>query len=83
MSNNGIPPINDWQSDNYPVVYDEGEAKIKYVKTGVKIDATITATGGITLDPDSPETVTLVWAGSQAQYDALTPTATTLYFITS
>lgn len=36
MSNNGIPPLNDWQADNYPVIYDEGEDKLKYVKTGVK-----------------------------------------------
>jgi hypothetical protein len=38
MSNNGIPPLNDWQADNYPVIYDEGESQLKYVKTGGKID---------------------------------------------
>lgn len=38
MSNNGIPPLNDWQSDNYPVIYDEGDATLKYVKTGNKVD---------------------------------------------
>lgn len=35
----------------------------------------------LSLDPASPETVTLVWAGSQAEYDGLTPVATTIYFI--
>ncbi len=39
--------------------------------------------GGITLDSESPSSVTKIWAGSQAQYDLLTPVATTLYFITS
>jgi hypothetical protein len=39
MSNNGIPPLNDWQADNYPVIYDEGESQIKYVKSGQKINA--------------------------------------------
>lgn len=38
MSNNGIPPLNDWQEDNYPVIYDEGAAKSQYVKSGTKID---------------------------------------------
>jgi len=28
--------MNDWQSDNYPVIYDEGDETLKYVKTGVK-----------------------------------------------
>ena len=32
-------------------------------------------------DPTSPESVTSFWVGSQAQYDALTPDSTTLYFI--
>jgi len=36
MSNNGIPPLNDWQADNYPVIYDEGNETSYYVKTGVK-----------------------------------------------
>ena len=36
MSNNGIPPLNDWQADNYPVIYDEGAAELQYVKTGNK-----------------------------------------------
>jgi hypothetical protein len=36
MSNNGLPPLDDWQADNYPVIYDEGDATLKYVKTGVK-----------------------------------------------
>jgi len=37
--------------------------------------------GGITLDGSSPQSITKVWAGSQAQYDGLTPNASTLYFI--
>ncbi len=37
--------------------------------------------GAIILDPASPESVTKVWAGSQAEYDGLTPDAATLYFI--
>jgi hypothetical protein len=37
MSNNGIPPLNDWQADNYPVIYDEGSEQLQYVKTGNKI----------------------------------------------
>ena len=40
MSNNGIPPLNDWQADNYPVIYDEGDAKSYYVKSGVKNEIT-------------------------------------------
>ena len=43
MSNNGIPPLNDWQADNYPVIYDESESKLNYVKTGSKIEI---STGG-------------------------------------
>lgn len=38
MSNNGIPPLNDWQADNYPVIYDEGADTLQYVKTGTKVD---------------------------------------------
>ena len=38
MSNNGIPPLNDWQADNYPVIYDEGAETSYYVKTGAKIE---------------------------------------------
>lgn len=38
MSNNGIPPLDDWQADNYAVIYDEGADKLQYVKTGTKID---------------------------------------------
>jgi len=38
MSNNGIPPLNDWQADNYPVIYDEGAETSYYVKTGSKIE---------------------------------------------
>lgn len=37
MSNNGIPYLNDWQADNYPVIFDEGDEALKYVKTGNKI----------------------------------------------
>lgn len=37
MSNNGIPPLNDWQADNYPVIYDEGDSTTKYVKDGNKV----------------------------------------------
>jgi len=37
--------------------------------------------GGITLDGASPESITSLWAGSQAEYDGLTPDASTLYFI--
>lgn len=40
MSNNGIPPLNDWQDDNYPVIYDEGNSKSYYVKTGNKVEIT-------------------------------------------
>lgn len=29
----------------------------------------------------SPNQITNIWSGTQAQYDALTPVATTLYFI--
>lgn len=36
MSNNGIPPLNDWQEDNYPVIYDEGNETSYYVKNGNK-----------------------------------------------
>lgn len=36
MSNNGIPPLNDYQSDNYPVIYDEGDETSYYVKSGNK-----------------------------------------------
>ncbi len=43
MSNNGIPPLNDWQEDNYPTVYDEGASKLYYVKTGTKNEI---STGG-------------------------------------
>jgi hypothetical protein len=43
MSNNGIPPLNDWQADNYPVIYDEGADELQYVKTGAK---TTINTGG-------------------------------------
>ena len=35
---NGIPFLNDWQPDDYPMVYDESESQIKYVKEGVKIN---------------------------------------------
>lgn len=38
MSNNGIPPLNDWQADNYPVIYDEGNETSYYVKSGDKIE---------------------------------------------
>lgn len=40
MSNNGIPPLNDWQADNYPIIYDEGNSKSYYVKSGNKIEIT-------------------------------------------
>lgn len=33
------------------------------------------------LDPDSPQSVTKIWSGSQAEYDGLTPDSETLYFI--
>jgi hypothetical protein len=36
---------------------------------------------GVPVDPNSPETPTHLWVGSQAEYDALTPDANTLYFI--
>lgn len=36
MSNNGVPPRNDSQADDYPVLYNEGSSELKYVKTGTK-----------------------------------------------
>ena len=107
MSNNGIPALNDWQADNYATVYDEGAAKLYYVKTGSKVEIPLGGDGvqsvndgfGVTIDNTdptapivnadfkidaaSPSSVTTFWAGSQAQYDGLTPDASTIYFITA
>jgi len=47
MSNNGIPPLNDWQADNYPVIYDEGADQTYYVKTGTKV--AVPSSGGAVL----------------------------------
>lgn len=37
--------------------------------------------GNVTSDPTSPTRIDALWLGSQAQYDALTPDANTIYFI--
>lgn len=36
---NQIPYLNDYQGDNYPVIYDEGDSQLKYVKEGNKVNA--------------------------------------------
>lgn len=46
---NQIPYLNDYQGDNYPVVYDEGEDQLKYVKNGNKSNTA----GGVTIPATS------------------------------
>lgn len=59
MSNNGIPPLNDWQEDNYPVIYDEGAATLQYVKTGVKNDINTGGSSYLSLDPIDSQDVNI------------------------
>ena len=57
---------------------DDFETNITAMFTGLAVGS---PSGGITLDGASPESITNLWAGSQAEYDGLTPDASTLYFI--
>lgn len=63
----------------------EHEFKSLVKKVSLNIGRSSSPTsGGIQLDGESPETITKLWAGSQAQYDAIvSPDSNTLYYITS
>jgi hypothetical protein len=56
------------------------------VVTAAKTDAGVQASlakadSALQKDSASPNNILLLWSGTQAQYDALTPVASTLYFI--
>ncbi len=49
--------------------------------SGINGTSGTTPANPITLAAGSPTTISYVWSGTQAQYNALTPNANTLYFI--
>lgn len=63
---------------------DWGNVLNDYLSVSLNTDGTIKSSAlssKIGVAAGSPTTVTSIWVGSQAAYDALTPDANTLYFI--
>ena len=72
-------------NDNFTELYsdDMGDVNSIVAGTGVSVssatgDVTVTAIGNVNQRDSS---LLKYWSGSQAQYDALTPDASTIYFI--
>jgi len=72
-------------NDNFTELYndDAGDVNSLVAGTGVSVssatgDVTVTAIGNVNQRDSS---LLQYWSGSQAQYDALTPDASTIYFI--